>query len=246
MTTRFQSGLRRPTWVAALVVAFALVTNLDARAATLGTLNAFGDSYTQTYWQSVPSWVTQLRGQGAVAVRANYGRAGATAGGANGGRATFDGQVGEWERAGRPQARRTVVYFGYNDINGSANLAAAARAYAAAVDRLIRGRANSDGRKVLLTVVHDWGRNPSGIPAERARVATWNRQVRGIAAARGLRVIDVYGRIDAVFRAPRNFGITNTSSPSRTNPNHLFFDAAHFGRRGQQIIANTMRGALAR
>jgi phospholipase/lecithinase/hemolysin len=247
MTDKLRIVLRRRAWLAALLTACTLMaTGVEARAATLGTLNTFGDSYTQAYWRAVPSWVTQLRSRGSVAIRANYARAGATASGANLGRATFDGQVDEWERAGRPQARRTIVYFGYNDINRRVDLGTAARAYAAGVDRLIRGRANRYGRKVLLTVVHDWSRNPSGAWSQRARVSAWNRHVRSIAAARGLRVIDVHGKVNAVFRAPRSFGISNTRYPSRTNPGHLFFDSAHFGLRGQRIIADTMRRALAR
>lgn len=230
----------------AAVLASLAMGSGELRAQALGTLTAFGDSYTQTYWQAVPSWVSQLRARKAVAVRVNYARAGATAVGNGGGRRTFDGQLDEWERTGRPQARRTVVYFGYNDIARRLDLSASARALASGVDRLLRGRANRDGRKVLLTVVHDWSRNPKGVYAQRARVATWNRQVRSIAAARGLRAVDLYTKVNAVFRAPRSFGITNTSSPSRTNPGHLFFDPAHFGARGQGIIAETMRGALAK
>ena len=52
--------------------------------------------------------------------------------------------------------------------------------------------------------------------------------------------------MNAVFASPRQYGITNTSTPSRTNPAHLFFDGQHFGRRGQGVIANVMRAALAR
>ena len=83
-----------------------------------------------------------------------------------------------------PAGQRTVVYFGYNDIDQRYDLGRSARALAAGVDRLIRGSANRDGRKLILTLVHDWGRNPNGVTAERARTATWNRHVRSIAAAR--------------------------------------------------------------
>jgi hypothetical protein len=77
-------------------------------------------------------------------------------------------------------------------------------------------------------------------------VATWNRHVRSIASARGLRAVDVYAKINAVFQKPRRYAITNTSIPSRTNQAHLYYDGAHFGTRGQRIIADTMRAALAR
>jgi lysophospholipase L1-like esterase len=233
--------------LAVVIAAIGLVAasgRVDAQA--LGTLNSFGDSYTQSYWRSVPNWVTQLRSQKAVAVRVNYARAGATAVGSGGGRQTFDGQLDEWERAGRPQARRTIVYFGYNDIARRYDLGRSARALAAGVDRLVRGGANGAGRRLILTQVHDWGRNPTGAKGAHARTATWNRQVRSIAAARGLRVVNIHATVNAVFQAPRRYGITNTSTPSRTNPAHLFFDGGHFGQRGQRVIANAMRAALAR
>lgn len=233
--------------LAALIAGMGLLqTGGTLRAQAMGTLNAFGDSYTQAYWNAVPTWATQLRSRGTVAVRANYGRGGATAVGSGQGRRTFDGQLDEWERAGRPQARRTIVYLGYNDIARRYDLARSARALAAGVDRLIRGRANSDGRKVILTQVHDWGRNPNASAGAHARTATWNRHVRSIAAARGLRVVDLQATINAVFRTPRRYGITNTTSPSRGDPGHLYVDGSHFGRRGQGIIADAMRTALAR
>lgn len=244
-------GTARPVrvlaWITAAlaaIVAAVVLTGQPSHAATYGSLLTFGDSYTQSYWRSVPSWATQLRSRGTVSLTANYGRAGATAGGSGNGRGTFDGQLDEWERNRRPLARRTIVYLGYNDINRNLDLQASARAYAAGVDRLIRARANSDGRRVILTVVHDWSRNPNGEYRERARVATWNRLVRSVASGRGLRAVDLYAKINAVFQKPRSYGIVNTSQPSRTNRGHLYFDQAHFGVRGQQIIADTIRALL--
>jgi hypothetical protein len=230
-------------WLAMLVLV--CTVGAQARAASLGTLTTFGDSYTQTKWYTVTTWAEQLRRAGAVSGLANYAKAGATAGGANNGRATFDGQLDEWQRGGGRLTRRTVVYFGYNDVNRRLDLAASGRAYAAGVDRLIRARANADGRRVLLALIHDWSRNPTGFPSQRARVDTWNRTVRNVARARGLRVVDLFTKINAVFRSPRSFNITNVTTPSRTNLGHLYFDGAHFGVRGQGIIAGTVRAALA-
>lgn len=229
----------------ALVLACAAPGVPAARAAPLGTLLAFGDSYTQAMLYTVPSWAEQLRRAGTVQVIANYGRSGATAGGTGQGRGTFDGQLDEWTRQGRRLARRTVVYLGYNDINRGLDLARSGRAYAAGVDRLLQARANRDGRRVLLVVVHDWSRNPLGVPADRPRVDAWNRNVRAVARARGLRAVDVYARINAVFAAPARFGFVNVARPSRTNPRHLYYDGGHFGARGQGIIAETVRAALA-
>jgi lysophospholipase L1-like esterase len=223
-----------------------LLPGLSTEAATYGSLLTFGDSYTQSYLGKVPSWATQLQARGTIALTANYGRSGATAIGSGGGRGTFDGQLDEWERKGKRLARRTVIYFGYNDINRNVDLGASARRYAAGIDRLIRAGANSGGRRIILTLVHDWSRNPNGEARERARVATWNRHVRSIASARGLRAVDMYAKINAVFQKPRSYDITNTSVPSRTNQAHLYYDGAHFGTRGQRIIADTMRVALAR
>lgn len=242
------SGMRRKArygllWMAALLVACTASTRLEA-AAKYGTLLVFGDSYTQATWSGVPTWAEQLRRAGAVQLVGNYARGGATAGGANTGRGTFDGQLDEWTRNGKRLARRTVVYFGYNDINRRLDLGVSGRAYAAGVDRLLRAGANRDGRRVLLTVVHDWSTIPVGQKGQRPRVDAWNRTVRNVARARGLRTIDLFAKINAVYRAPRSYNIVNVTTPSRTNPGHLYMDAAHFGYRGQGIIASTVRNAL--
>lgn len=58
----------------------------------------------------------------------NYAKAGATAGGADQGRATFDGQLDERASAGRPVTQRTVVYLRDSDINRKLELFRSARA----------------------------------------------------------------------------------------------------------------------
>jgi phospholipase/lecithinase/hemolysin len=232
-------------WLVGLLLAAGVAGKPHAAvAASLGTLLTFGDSYTQATWYTVPTWAEQLRRAGTVQSVGNYAKAGATAAGVDQGRATFDGQLDEWGRGGKRQARRTVVYFGYNDINRRLDLATSGRAYAAGVDRLLGAGANRDGRRVLLVVVHDWSRTPAGSPGQRPRVDTWNRTVRNVARARGLRTVDLFAKINTVHRYPARFAITNLTRPSRTNPGHLYYDAVHFGVRGQGIIADTVRAAL--
>jgi hypothetical protein len=247
LSLSLSAGLTRRrglAWLLGLLLAVAGAGTPGAAAPRLGTLLTFGDSYTQAIWYTVPSWAEQLRRAGTVRSVGNYGTAGATAAGLDQGRATLDGQLDAWVRDGQPQARRTVVYFGYNDIDRGLDLAASGRAYAAGVDRLLRAGAGRDGRRVLLVVVHDWSRNPAGTPAQRPRVDAWNRTVRGIARARGLGTVDLFTRINAVYSHPARYGIADITRPSRTDPRHLYFDRRHFGVRGQGIIAGTVRAAL--
>ena len=213
-------------------------------AAAIGSLTTFGDSYTQSMWYTVPTWAEQMRRAGTVRSLRNYARAGATAGGLDHGRSTFDGQLDEWARGGRPLGQRTVVYFGYNDINKRYDLSNSGRLYAAGVDRLLQAGANRDGRRVLLMIVHDWSTTPAGQAGQRQRVLTWNATVRSVARARGLRTIDLYSKITAVRSNPGAYGFTNVTTPSRSNPRHLYYDAVHFGARGQSVIAATAKAAL--
>lgn len=215
-----------------------------AGAAELGTLLVFGDSYSEATRSGVPSWAEQLRRAGAVQILANFARSGATAAGSGMGRGTFDGQLDEWTRLGQRLARRTVVYFGYNDINRRLDLGVSGRAYAAGVDRLLRAGANRGGRKVILAVIHDWSDRPAAKSGDAPRVAVWNRTVRAIAQARGLRTVDLFTKFEHVHRYPRQYNLVNVSQPSRTNPGHLYFDVGHFGHRGQGILAATIRPTL--
>lgn len=235
-----------PVRVLALVLICICLVAPHGGRAQIASLTTFGDSYTQTMRFTVPSWAEQMRRAGTVRNLLNYAKSGATAGGADQGRATFDGQLDEWTVNGRPLSARTVVYFGYNDINRKLDLFRSSRAYAAGVDRLLQGGANRAGRKVLLVLVHDWSSTPAGSPGQRPRVLTWNRNVRSVAAARGLRAVDLFQKFVAVHASPASYGLVNVTTPSRTNPRHLYFDGVHFGVRGQAIIAETMRPALLR
>lgn len=236
--------MTRP-WLGALaLVLVGLFGHATMAVAAVASLTTFGDSYTQSMWYTVPTWAEQLRRAGAVRSLRNYARAGATAGGLDHGRSTFDGQLDEWARAGRPLSQRTVVYFGYNDINKSYDLARSGQRYAAGIDRLLQAGANSGGRHVLLMVIHDWSTTPAGQPGQHQKVLSWNATVRAAARARGLRTIDLFGKITAVRRDPAAYGFTDVTSPSRSNPRHLYFDAVHFGARGQAVIAATARTAL--
>jgi lysophospholipase L1-like esterase len=217
-------------------------------AAALSTFVAFGDSYTESYRDGIPSWADQIDGGGAADLLANLALSGATAAGADL-PGTFDGQVDAWIRGHKPKGipDRTVVYFGYNDVKTTTSLDGAKRRYRAQVDRLVADGVTQGGRRLVLCTLHDWSRNPGATRSYRARVVEWDRHVRAVAAARpNCAVVGLFALFERVFEDPGAYGFTNITEANRelSATTHLYADQGHFGRKGQALIASAVKPKL--
>jgi phospholipase/lecithinase/hemolysin len=253
---RPSSALRR--WlIAALVLAASLAGGAEAapeepkepRDPPLGTLLVLGDSYSELQRAGIKSWSEQLQDAGAVRLLANLATSGTRAEG-KGGPRTFAGQVDAWlQRHGGRNADTTVVYLGYNDIKGTNGLATAKASYTREVDRLIRAGATDAGRRLLLVLLHDWSRNPGVKTSKRDRVREWNRHIVAVAQARPrVAIVDLFALFESVFAAPGRYGLTNLARADHRGSftTALFADSAHFGERGQAIVARAIKSALTR
>lgn len=212
---------------------------------------AFGDSYTVSSRFGIPSWATQINSSGAARQIVNLARSGATVTGTNT-LQTFDGQVDVWIRnhKARGLPDRTVVYLGYNNILDP--MTTVQSQYRQQIDRLIANGVTQGQRRLVLCLLHDWSRNP-GCTSQSCRtdvrpwVLAWNRSIRSVAGARpNCVVVDLFTRFEDVFRNPGKYGLTNVTTPNRelSASTHLYADSAHFGQKGQQIIASMIRPKL--
>jgi len=220
----------------------------EALASHQPTLVAFGDSYTRSMREGVPSWADQLHGDRKAKVLVNLGVSGATSEGFNGSR-TLDRQVDDWiakhKSKGLPD--RTVIYFGYNDINTFRPLNAAMNHYRIALDRLIAQGLARGKRRILLCQLHDWSRNPMQTRNSVARVKSWNEFLRSLAAERSNVVtVDLFSRFEHVFKNKQSYGFTHVTvaDKKRSASTHLYFDGNHFGKKGQAIIAKEILAKL--
>ena len=68
---------------------------------------------------------------------------------------------------------------GYNDLRG--DIAAAEQGDLTGVDRLVVGGAAADNRRLFVTLLHDWNRNPRTNGVTRQQVVDWNSFVAGVA-----------------------------------------------------------------
>src|SRR5690349_8846575 len=203
-------------------------------------LTVFGDSYSIPVHGGAPTWVTQLKNEGVVGNVHDFAKSGAVA--ANVGPNTFARQIRLWNSSGHPLGN-TVVYLGYNDIDGTQSFNPSRAGYQAGVDALVKGGATSGGNHLYLVLPHDVGstpehnRNASQRSFYRNRTQQWNSFVRSVANHEHATVIDVFAAIDRVLNNPGRYGFTNVTTPdhqhSRTTA--LYDDTFHFGQHGQAI-----------
>lgn len=215
---------------------------------TAKSLVAFGDSYTASYRNGIPSWADQLHASGVVKMQANFGYSGATSEGLDSPK-TLDGQIDRWIANYRSKGvpDRTVIYFGYNDISPDKPLTAAMNQYRRGVDRLMAAGAVSGTRRMLLCLLHDWTHNPARKTDARARVLEWNRFVTKIADDRNKVItVDLFSRLEDVYRNKGAYGLTNVTdvNAALSATTYLYVDGSHFGRKGQSIIANEVKARL--
>jgi hypothetical protein len=211
-------------------------------------LRVFGDSYSELNYGGVTTtWGTVLQRQGTVADLENYAIGGARA--APGFFNAFNRQLDNWENANSPigAGDLTAVYFGYNDL--TAREPERERGYREGIDRLVAAGAAGGDRKLFVTLLHDWSRNPRTGGVTRADVRNWNDFVAGIANGnRNIIAVDLFTVFDRVYDDPARFGFSNVTTVDTANSDGtaLYFDDLHFGDRGQEIIARVYRHYLTR
>lgn len=215
----------------------------DGGGVTVGTLRVFGDSYSVPSFSGMPTWPTFVAAETRAGRVDNQAIGGATA--ASMRPSAFNRQLDNWSASGVSTGRRdmTVVYFGYNDIGrgGSGdNLSAASGGYREGVNRLINAGAAADDRRIFLTQIHDWSRNPGVSDGVRGQVRAWNAFVAGEANRHpNVIAVDLYTYFERLYREPGRFGFQNvtTVDAGRSSTDALYLDPIHFGIAGQQAIA---------
>lgn len=216
----------------------------------VATMHTFGDSYSVSGSWGAP-WPDYLFLLGRVESVQNFSRGGATAANSSN---SFNNQVSRFLSTGSVLGPRdlTVAYFGYNDIGRSGSgdaLNSAAAGYQQGVNQLINAGAIGGERRMFLTQLHDWSRNPGVNPAVAGQVQSWNGYVAGVANSNpNLVAVDLHTALNRVYADPGRFGFVNVTSPggNRANADFLYYDDIHFGARGATIIARTFNHYLTR
>jgi lysophospholipase L1-like esterase len=234
---------------------YAPVENQRPELVRVATLRVFGDSYSVASAPWGPTWSAFLTNDGTAANREVYALSGARAASIGGPTAvSFTRQVDTWIRSGSQPGDRdlSVVYFGYNDIGRGGTGDAFAAAKDGLSDGLARMAANGaiDGeRRIFLTQIHDWSKNPGVSSALGSQVRDWNAHVANVAnSSRNYVAVDLYTVLERVYADPGRFGLANvtTADPARAGIDALYYDNVHFGPKGAQIIARTYRHYLTR
>lgn len=224
---------------------------LPSGGVQVATMQTFGDSYSVRAAWGAP-WNEMLAAQGRVQTLDNYAVGGAQA--AVGLRNSFNVQIDRFQNTGVGIGDRdlTVAYFGYNDIGrgGSVDGLGIARAgYQLGVNRLIDAGATAGERRLFVTQIHDWSRNPRANPSVRGEVLAWNEFVANVAnQSPNIVAVDLYTVFERVYQDPGAFGLVNVTdvNPSRAGVDFLYYDGLHFGTKGASIIARTYNHYLTR
>jgi lysophospholipase L1-like esterase len=239
------TGLLAGAWcLASGLLPAGSTTAAAAEVPTIGTVAVLGDSYSVTTRSGVKGWVQQLVDRNAVSVVTNAAKEGAFASSASGPLSLL-GQVDAV--LAKPRADFTIVYFGTDDLVALKSQATVRANYQRAVDRLVAGGATAGTRRLILVQVHDVSRNPGVTTDERAKVTSLNAFIKKISRARPhIFTVNLGALFDRVFADPADVGFTNvtTADPARSATTALYFDANHFGKRGQTLIANEVAKVL--
>jgi phospholipase/lecithinase/hemolysin len=238
---------------AAFGVANPYASGTSAGSIHIDTLLAFGDSYTAAGRKAFPNWVEQMKAAGEIASLADFAKSGATAGNYSGYTNTWAMQIKKWRATSPTFGPRdlTVVYLGYNDIDGGtamdgADLVPAENAYKANLNTILNsaGGAAKNGRRVFLVMVHNWGRSPyyvrnGGAQTMRKRTVVWNNFVAQTAKSTpGAIAVDMYDALEYVFNNPAKFGFNNitVADHTRSTTTAFFDDDFHPGKHAQALI----------
>jgi phospholipase/lecithinase/hemolysin len=231
--------------------AFALPSVVQAAAPLRVTqrLVVLGDSYSDPNFTAFPNWTELLVSRGRAATTRNLALAGATAksyvGAAS--RATFKSQLDIFlANPGWGPDDVTIVYFGYNDIARSTNagwttLTQSKIDYRTGVDRLIAAGATSGKRRLVLTAVHDWSKNPKTRAEYVTRTRDWLTFTFDLISKRkGVINANIFRRLTDVYLRPQAYGLNNvtTVDTARSATTALYWNNNHFGAKGHQILAD--------
>ena len=260
LTRRFILGSGVAAVAAPSIARAARITNrATARLVVLG------DSYSDINFNPVPSvadfpmWDEQLVNRGRAGSLRTFARSGATSLNYSGAPAlgTFKLQLDQF--LANPQYGPddvTVVYFGYNDIARSTDapfrtLDASKADYRVGVDRLLTAGAASGNRRLLLTAIHDWSRNPKKraeyVPRTRNWLAfTYDFVAKRRATWKGIITANVYRRFTDVYARPQAYGLNNvtTVDAARSGSTALYLNDNHFGLKGHTLLADEFSRTL--
>lgn len=235
---------------------FKLASSTGPTQPHIGTLRVFGDSYSDinfTNSQRTGNWVRELGARIPTDVTLNYAIGGARAGYA--GHREFNRQLDTMTLRGQDKVADTdltIVYLGHNDINKNGardDLAHAKLGLADGVSRLKAMGATNENRRLFVTQLHDWSKNPGVADSTHDQVIAWNTYIAGIANGdSNIVAVDLYTAFERIFANPKAFGFNNVSTPNagRSAVDALFHDTTHFGSRGQTIIARVYEHYLTR
>ena len=222
----------------------------------VNTLRAFGDSYTDvnfTNANKTGNWVVELGGMTSANARLNYAIGGARAASAN--YKAFNRQIDTMQNKGQntfADGDLTIVYFGYNDIGRTATadeLVKPRKDYQYGIDRLVAQGATAENRRLFVTQLHDWSRNPGVEDGAHSKVVFWNQYVADLANAyENVIAVDLFTPFERIYAEPELYGFTNVTSADskRSAIDALYNDQTHFGTKGQQIIARVYYHYLTR
>jgi hypothetical protein len=239
----------------------------------LGRLTVFGDSYSDinsgvrtcgnpgAIANCTPRgqvWSERLVASGRGASLRSYARDAASA--LDGGvyapdNNDFRSQVDRWAAGPDLGANElTIVYMGYNDINGRSEQDPSIADYADQVDRLIRGGATAAERRLFLTLVHDFGAVPSSLTNPWAnksgRTVATNNGIAGIVNGKANVVaVDMFTVFNRIRANPARYGLTNVTDVPGAGDDmstFLYSDAEHFSPRGQELVAQVYNHYITR
>jgi hypothetical protein len=236
---------------------YALPNATSVSDVRVGRAIVFGDSYSITKddpyglhsrWP-FEMWNEQLVREGLFAELANYAIGGSTARSCR--RRSLCAQYGNW-RAQDGSFRDgdlTILYFGQNDLRQPELLSQSIAKYRSYLKQMIADGATANGKKIMVTLIPDWGKRPIGTPDDSANTVRFNSDLVNVVNGIGRRVIavDLYTAFSRVYADPARFGLTNvtTADPAAaTDTTILFYDNEHFGRKGNDITASVFRHYL--
>lgn len=229
---------------------FAVSGGTTVQDVKIDHLRIFGDSYSTPGRPGTQGWARHLQTRGFATTATSYAQGGGSANPANTG--SFADQLDFFAETGSAidAGDLTVVYLGHNDIFDR-DLAPAKVGYSAGIDRLVAAGAARDDRRLFVTMLHDWSRNPGASGDYRGLTEEWNGFVQSVANSRGNVVaVDLFTVFERVFADPAAYGFTNVTTPDAANAGlsggALYVDEHHFGDAGQGLVARVFEHYLTR
>ena len=228
---------------------YALADADDVRDVKVDRTFVFGDSYSVTLRDGNRNWINFVKADGRTGAYSNFAVSGATAGSDTA--KSFKDQVDAFAAQDRRAngGDLTVAYFGYNDLHLRDDLSASFADYKTGLNRLISLGATGRDQRLFVTMLHDWGRNPRNEDDLRQYVIQWNKWVADYANNKDRVVaVDMFTPFERIYGNPSKYGFDNvaTVDAAHSDSTALYYDSAHFGERGQDIIAQVYEYYLTR